>query len=61
MIVAAAGFIATATAWAQPGFFYQFEQAGTGEKVCQPFAPDSSWIQVAGPFEDSNCEVQVEE
>jgi hypothetical protein len=52
--------VAAPVVWAQPGFFYVFEKADTGEKVCQPFAPDASWTEAAGPFEDSNCEIAIE-
>ncbi len=61
MIVAAAVIsIAVPAAWAQPTVYYLFEQKGTAKKLCDPQAPDESWVRIGGPFEDPNCTIPMD-
>jgi hypothetical protein len=57
MVMTAALIAAVPAAWAQPSIYYLFEQKGTGNKICEPQAPDESWIRVGGPFLDVNCTI----
>ena len=62
MIVAAAAISAVSAAWAQPTVYYLFEQKGTENRVCEPQAPDESWVRVkkSGSFEDPGCTIPMD-
>ncbi|GHU30199.1 hypothetical protein AGMMS50256_16650 [Betaproteobacteria bacterium] len=61
MIVATAVLSAVPVAWAQPSIYYLFEQKSTGNTICEPQAPNESWVQIGGPFEDLQCTIAIEE
>jgi hypothetical protein len=56
LALAAAGLLLCAVSLAQPSIYFLWKNKA-GQTLCNPEAPDASWVKVGGPFQDANCSV----
>jgi hypothetical protein len=60
LALAAAGLLLCAVSLAQPSVYFLWKNQA-GQTLCNPEAPDASWVKVGGPFEDANCSVTAKQ